>query len=285
MIIAITGGSGFIGKKVIKILLKLKHLQIINLYRKKKINHKRIKNIKFDFHKLNNDFYDKIGDIDILIHLAWDNLDNHNSLKHINTYKKNFDFLKRFISKKIKKIFIMGTCFEYGKKKEGMLKENYNTYPCNNYAISKDMLRKSLFKITKKNNVTKIIWGRLFYLYGDNQQKKTLYGSLKSAINKSHKEFNMSPGDQKRDYLHVDDVAMYTMLLALYYKRNAIINICSGKGVKLLNIVEKWIKNFKSKIKINLGYYNYSNNEPKNFWGSDDKLSHFLKSIDSKKIK
>jgi nucleoside-diphosphate-sugar epimerase len=29
MKIAITGGSGFIGKKVIKILLKLKHLQII----------------------------------------------------------------------------------------------------------------------------------------------------------------------------------------------------------------------------------------------------------------
>jgi len=95
----------------------------------------------------------------------------------------------------------------------------------------------------------------------------------------------MSPGDQKRDYLHVSDVAMYVMLLSLFYKKSGIINICSGKGVKLVNIVKKWIRKFKSNIKLNLGYYNYSSKEPLNFWGSNFKLQNFLSSISFKRAK
>ena len=223
-------------------------------------------------------------DVDVFIHLAWDNLDDHNSTKHIITYKKNLFFLKKLIAQNIKKIFIMGTCFEYGKRKEGLLKENYSTYPSNNYALSKDMLRKSLFKIIKKKSLTKIIWGRLFYLYGDKQPEKTLYGALKKSIKNNDKEFNMSPGDQKRDYLHVSEVAKYVILLSLHCQKNTIINICSGKGVKLVNIVKKWIKNKNSKIKLNLGYYNYSSKEPLNFWGSVEKLNNFIKTFNSKII-
>jgi dTDP-6-deoxy-L-talose 4-dehydrogenase (NAD+) len=285
MKVALTGASGFVGSYLIKILLKKKNIEIFNLYRKHKIDNKKVKNIKFDFHKLDDRFYKQIKKIDILIHLAWDNLDDHNSYKHLKTYKNNLSFLKKLISKKIKKIFIMGTCFEYGKRREGLLKENYKTYPSNNYAISKDKLRKSLFHFIKKKTETKIIWGRLFYLFGENQPKKTLYGSLKESIKRKNKKFNMSPGDQKRDYLHVRDVAMYVMLLSLFYKKSAIINICSGKGVKLLNIVKKWKKSLKGQIRLNLGYYNYSNKEPLNFWGSNDKLANFLNSINLKKNK
>jgi len=285
MKVALTGASGFIGSYLIKLLLKKKNIEIYNLYRKHKIDNKKVKNIKFDFHKLDNSFYKKISKIDILIHLAWDNLDNHNSYKHKKTYKKNLIFLKKLVSQKIKKIFIMGTCFEYGKRREGLLKENFKTYPSNNYAISKDKLRQSLFNLKKKKKETIIIWGRLFYLFGENQPEKTLYGSLKLAIIKKNKKFNMSPGDQKRDYLHVSDVAMYVMLLSLFYKKSGIINICSGKGVKLVNIVKKWIRKFKSNIKLNLGYYNYSSKEPLNFWGSNFKLQNFLSSISFKRAK
>jgi nucleoside-diphosphate-sugar epimerase len=279
MKIALTGVSGFIGNNLIKILLKKKNIEILNLYRKKKFIHKKVKNIKFDFHNLNSNFYKKLKNTDILIHLAWDNLDDHNSKKHIRTYKKNLIFLRKIISQKIKNIFIMGTCFEYGKKKEGLLKENYNTYPSNNYALSKDLLRKSLFKNTKKKTFTNIIWGRLFYLYGDKQPEKTLYGALKKSIKNNDKKFNMSPGNQKRDYLHIDDVSKYVYLLSVYSKKSDIFNICSGKGVRLVKIVKKWIKSKNSKIKLNLGYYDYSSKEPLHFWGSNNKLRNFIKSI------
>ena len=163
----------------------------------------------------------------------------------------------------------MGTCFEYGLKKQGLLKENYKTYPSNCYSIAKDKLRKS---ILKKDKYTKIIWGRLFYIYGEHQSKKTLYGSLMESIRKKSKVFNMSPGNQKRDFLHVSEVAKYIILLALNYPNTVIINICSGKGIKLSNIVNKWLKDKKYKIKLNLGYYDHSNKEPLHFWGSNKKL-------------
>ena len=51
MKIAVTGGSGFIGKNLLKILVKNKKNKIINLYRKKKFNHTRVKNIKLDLSK------------------------------------------------------------------------------------------------------------------------------------------------------------------------------------------------------------------------------------------
>ena len=89
----------------------------------------------------------------------------------------------------------------------------------------------------------------------------------------------MSPGNQRRDYLHINKVSNYIYLLTVYCKTNAIFNICSGKGIKLSKIVDKWIKNEKSKIKINFGYYNYSNKEPLHFWGSNKKLKSFIKSI------
>ena len=276
MRIAISGGSGFIGKEVIKFLLK-KNYTIINLYNKNKCNIPNVKNIKFNYKSKKNSF-DYLLKPDALIHLAWSDLDDHNSKKHLDNLKYHLTFLKKLCDCKIKKIFVMGTCSEYGVTNNGCLKENVKTKPSNNYAIAKDNLRKKIFKYIEDRNLKTIVtWGRLFYIYGENQPFKTLYGQFLYAIKKKQKKFNMSPGNQYRDYLHVNTVAKYVSLLTLFNKKNSIFNICSGKPKKLFKIVSEWKYKHKAKINLNLGYYNYSNKEPLHFWGDNTKLLKQIK--------
>jgi hypothetical protein len=71
----------------------------------------------------------------------------------------------------------MGTCFEYGKR-SGELRENFKTKPSNNYSISKDKLRKFLFNHFKKRK-TIVLWGRLFYVFGEGQNSRDIIWSNK----------------------------------------------------------------------------------------------------------
>ena len=65
---------------------------------------------------------------------------------------------------------------------------------------SKLILRKKIQKLAKSKNID-LIWLRLFYVYGDGQHSKSLYSSLKQVIDNNEKIFNMSPGDQIRDFI------------------------------------------------------------------------------------
>ena len=275
MKIAVTGGSGFIGKNLLKILVKNKNNQIINLYRSKIFNHPRVRNIKFDlFKKTKKNLYQVIGSPEYLIHLAWDHLNDYDSKSHFKTYTHNIKFFKELYNRQLKKIFVMGTCFEYGKR-SGELKENFKTNPSNNYSISKDSLRKFLFNFFKKKK-TLILWGRLFYVFGEGQNSRTLYGQINQTIKNKNKTFNIPKNNPTKDYLEVNNVAKIIISLIKKTNKNDIINICSGRPVSLKKLINSWLKKKNYKLKINYGYLNNSNNEAKSFWGNSNKLKKIL---------
>jgi dTDP-6-deoxy-L-talose 4-dehydrogenase (NAD+) len=144
--ILLTGASGFIGEHLIKELQKKSNL--ILSYNKKKINNdKNYSVIKLDLNKTNYKKIKKLGKIDTLIHLAWDNLDNFQSKIHIKkNLSKHKNFIKKMINLGCKNIIITGTCYEYGLR-EGKLTERLNVKPVVNYAIAKNELRKFLEKL------------------------------------------------------------------------------------------------------------------------------------------
>lgn len=268
MKVAVTGASGFIGRHVLTALLQYE-VEVVAVSREAM----RLADFSEDVHILELDishssinYYERMGHPDVLIHLAWDGLPNYKSLHHYETeLPKQYQFLKGLIVAGLPSLLVTGTCFEYGMQ-SGPLAADRLTTPNNPYGYAKDALRKQLefMKAAKMFNLT---WARLFYMYGEGQSKNSLFSLVKEAVSRGDKIFNMSGGEQLRDYLHVKEVARQIVQLALARRDLGAINICSGKPLSVRKLVEQWISENGWDIQLHLGYYPYPDYEPMAFWG------------------
>lgn len=271
--IAVTGASGFVGHHILKELIS-QPVDVIAITRDKNklLNFKdSVKIVELDISIPNAISYDLIYKPDVLIHLAWDGLPNYNSLHHFERELPNqYSFLKRLIESGLPSLLVTGTCFEYGLQ-SGMLSEQLAPIPSNSYGFAKDVLRRQLEYLQTIHQFS-LTWARLFYVYGEGQSANSLYSQLKTAVSRGEKYFNLSGGDQLRDYLPIERVASILASLALLQNNIGIVNVCSGKPISVRTLVENWLIENDWEIKLNIGYYPYPDYEPMAFWGDSYKL-------------
>lgn len=279
--ILITGATGFLGNHLINELLKNNKVEIIATSRsiekaKTKPWFSKVRYIHYDLNNLENlNLYEYFDKPDKLIHLAWEGLPNYNDIIHIEKNLFNsYRFIKNLILNDLKDITVIGTCLEYGME-NGSLEESLQTNPSNSYAIAKDSLRKFLEEL-HKNFYFRNKWVRLFYMYGEGQSDQSLLSQLHKAIEKGDREFNMSKGEQLRDYLSIKDVVSKIILLSLHNESIGIVNCCSGTPISIRNLVEQYIEKKKVSIRLNLGYYQYPDYEAMAFWGNDSKFKRIV---------
>ena len=127
------------------------------------------------------------------------------------------------------KLTVAGTCMEYGMR-SGALNETMETMPNTPYSLAKDCLRKCLQQLQKQNDF-KLNWIRLFYMYGKGQNPNSVLSQLQVALDRGNKFFNMSGGEQLRDYLPVEKVAEYIVKISMQDKIRGIINCCSSSCI------------------------------------------------------
>lgn len=279
MKVLVTGATGFIGRHVVRALLKEGHAVLAFVRNPEKVrNHEWFEQVDvmcYDIHadqelSFNNTFLPEA-----VIHLAWPGLPNYSSLFHIeNNLMADYRFIKSLVGLGISQITIAGTCLEYGMH-SGSVSESCETNPTVPYAIAKDSLHKFLRSLQNEQPFT-LQWARLFYMYGDGQGKSSLFSQLDAAIEQGAEEFNMSKGEQLRDYLPVEDVAKKLVGLMECTGANGTYNICSGTPVSIRRMVEDYIHQKSSEIKLNLGFYPYPDYEPMAFWGNSSKLDKLL---------
>jgi nucleoside-diphosphate-sugar epimerase len=268
MKITVTGASGFLGQNVLTALLR-RNVEIFAITRDSNnlaTIDKSINIIEQDIYNCDPSLWEKIGSPDVLIHLAWNGLPNYKSLHHFEVELPNqYEFIKNLVDAGLGSLFVAGTCFEYGMQ-SGALSVEVPPKPSNPYGYAKNALRLQL-DFLKDIKPFNLIWARLFYMYGKNQPDTSLYSQFLKAHLRGEGVFNMSGGEQLRDYLPVEEVAKQIADLALTKKNIGLINICSGHPISVRSLVEQWKKEMNSEIKLNLGYYPYSDYEPMNFWG------------------
>lgn len=279
--VLVTGATGFIGNYVVQELLRGGHLVIASSANESKARKASWFNdvtyIYFDFALFDagTNYFEHFQRPDLMIHLAWEGLPNYKSSFHVEeNLPRHREILNNVIENGLKSLTITGTCLEYGMQ-EGMLREDMPAQPSNPYAVAKNELRKFL-ELLQQRIPFSFKWVRLFYMYGKGQNPNSLLSQLDKALEHNDRSFNMSGGEQVRDYLPVEKVAEYLVKIALQEDVTGVINCCSSRPVTIKQFVENYLHRIHKNISLNYGYYPYPDYEPMRFWGDNRKLKTIL---------
>ena len=280
MKVLVTGASGFIGNHVVEYLLK-SGVDVIATSRN--IEKARtclwfgnVNFIQYDLNKsVHKDLFTLLKEPDLLIHLAWEGLPHYKDLYHFEkNLPENYAFIKNMVQHGLKKLSVTGTCLEYGMQ-NGCLDENVPTMPDTPYSIAKDTLRRFIHALSREYRFD-YTWIRLFYLYGKGQNENSILSQLDRAVDNNEEVFDMSGGEQLRDYLPVEKAAEYIVKINMQNKENGIFNCCSGKPISIRRLVEDHLETRGKQIKLNLGHRDYPDYEPMAFWGCNRKMKSVI---------
>ena len=244
MRLLVSGATGFVGRYLVPILLEREHQVTVLSRDEAKAKgfdwYPRVLFVPHDILDTTVSIPPSIGEQDAIVHLAWSGLPNYNALYHFErNLPANYHFLKSVVAAGIEQVLVTGTCLEYGMQ-SGCLSANSSTRPVTPYAIAKDTLRKFLEAMQKEIPFT-LQWARIFYLYGKGKNPNSLLAQLDRAINEGESTFNMSGGEQLRDYLPVSEAALQLARLVERPDLSGPVNICSGTAISVRRLIEEHI--------------------------------------------
>ncbi len=279
MKVLVTGATGFVGRHLVAALLA-RGCEVRAVARNPETAQGMpwINDVEFisaDIHVPDLDVAALVKGIDALAHLAWPGLPNYRALFHFeHNLMADYRFIKSAVEAGVQQVLVTGTCFEYGMQ-NGPLSESTEPQPCNPYGLAKHTLHLFLQNLQQQQPFT-LQWARLFYLHGEGQNPNSLLAALDRAIDNGEPTFNMSAGEQLRDFLAIEMAA--ENLAAIVHKRdfNGVINCASGQPVSVRTLVEKRLRERGASMDLNLGHYPYPTHEPLAFWAVVDRLQQLL---------
>lgn len=276
MKILVTGASGFIGSHVVKSLIDSGHTVVglvlpgddlwrlddvvgqLELVKEDLSARTQIRNYLQSWHP------------EACIHLAWYAEPGKylNSRENINVLQASLGLLQDLFECGCEHFVGAGTCAEY-ETRDRLLDEKDSTKPETLYAASKLSFQLLGEQIALQYR-RKFSWGRIFYLYGPFEDPRRLVASAVLKLLKGE-EFQSTPGEQVRDFLHVHDVA--SAFKSIVEKGDSgIYNICSSVPVTIKDLLLTLGELTDSAHLISYGALHYRDWEPMFVCGNNRRL-------------
>lgn len=272
--VLLTGATGLIGKYAIQPLID-NGFEVFAISSAEKGNSKDNVNwIKADL--LNSSdirlLFEQIKP-EYLLHFAWDTTPKVYLESNLNFdwLEASLEMLKQFKLNGGKRAVFAGTCFEY-KFKDEPLKEDGELNPTSTYAKCKNHLNQLSTIYSEKNDIS-FGWGRIFYVYGENENPQRLVPVLINNL-KNNKEVTITTGELIKDYMFAQDIASgFVKFLDSEVRGN--VNICTNIPIKVKEIANIIAKRLNKEHLVK--FKNQDNNEPKIILGDNTRLSQEVK--------
>jgi dTDP-6-deoxy-L-talose 4-dehydrogenase (NAD+) len=241
--ILITGGTGFVGKQIVRELSE-RGVSLRLIVRKGKENtlsniSKKIEIIETHdvFAESQQWWAERCEGIDTVVHLAWYTEPGKYLLSELNTHclRGSLSLTLGAIEAGVRRIVGIGTCFEYDLS-AGVLSAKTPLWPTSPYAGAKAALYLALNQSLQALSI-EFAWCRLFYLYGEGEDSRRFVPYLRSQLKKG-KPAELTSGKQIRDFLDVTDAAKMIVNVSLSGQTGAV-NICSGKPITVRQLAEQ----------------------------------------------
>ena len=273
-VIAVTGANGYIGRHVVNALIE-KGAEVIAIDIVSEGINDQAEVINLDIFSETKDFFKKLGQPDVCLHLAWKDGFFHDSDAHMEYLSKHYEFIRNMKNDGLKQIAVMGTMHEIGYY-EGAVDENTPCNPINMYGIAKDSLRRSLFLMARNKDLV-LQWLRAYYIYGDDLRNHSVFTKILQAEAKGQEIFPFTTGKNKYDFIHIDELASMIAASVMQKEISGIINCCTGKPISLAEKVERFIKDQNLKIKLVYGAFPDRPYDSPAIWGDPTKIDEITK--------
>jgi UDP-glucose 4-epimerase len=262
MRIIITGGTGFLGKRLSRELINRKH----TIFNYDLINNYNILNIQ-QLQKVFQDFKPNI-----IIHLA--------ACADLNIFAKNPDFsykinvigtrnILKICNERNVRLLFASTCCCYGNNNTHPTDETSPTCPTEPYARSKKESEEDILESIKKTGINHCCM-RLATFYGP-EMRTALAPAV--FLDKAHNNQTIEihgDGKQTRTITYVDDIVNGIVCVAESDKKYSIINITTEEIVSVLDMI-----NYCKKI---------TQNNPKIIFVKDREGQIYKEVIESKRL-
>lgn len=261
--ILLTGASGFLGSHLLKYLLKYSDYSILVLKRsfsdiskiKNEIYNTRVVTIDIDIEEDKLKEYFKNNKIDAVIHCAVNYGRDGNCAETLQT---NLIFPVKLLELAVKSktsLFINTDSY--------FSKENTSYNYLQNYSLSKKSLLLWLKQFSKKIKIVNLV---LEHIYGDNDSiQKFVPYMIKEIAEQKAKSINCTYGDQKRDFIFVDDVCSAYLKVLHWAKSNNFrfrtFNVGTGEMVSIKDFIKKIKEKSNSSTVIKFGAIPYREDE------------------------